>query len=88
MTRAEAVALLGRAKWIMSDMQLSIEAGEAEHAELLLLGSPHITLTEIRALADYVLPPGKRGHVWLVLLQPPQARAKAFTAAVLRAIEK
>lgn len=85
MTAQEAVAILGAAKHVMNDMGgLMVEAGQAENAECLLYRNPSRELAH--QLADSILPPGKRGHVRLVLYPPQNARATAFLAAVLRAV--
>jgi hypothetical protein len=85
MTPHEASRILGTAKWVMLDMGMTIEAGEAEDAELFLLRNP--TPEEARTYADFVLPKGRRGRVKLLLCRPEQARAIAFIAAVLRTVE-
>ena len=83
-TAQEAAYILRVAKWVMYDMGCRIEAGDAERYEIELMQNP--TIETCTAWADYVLPPGKCGRVWLVLLSPPAARAKAFIAAILRAV--
>lgn len=84
MTRNEASDLLRMAKWVMVDTGMTLEAQIAEDAELLLLRG---SVEHAHAHADFVLPKGRRGRIWLVLLAPNKARAKAFTAAVLRAVD-
>jgi hypothetical protein len=83
-TQFEASQILCAAKWVMVDMGMILEADEAEDAELMLL---RCTAQDAHARADYLLPKGRKGRCWLVLLRPEQARARAFTAAVLRAVE-
>lgn len=84
MTRTEASDLLRMVKWIMVDMGMTLEAQIAEGAEIVLL---RCSIEQAHAYADFVLPKGRRGRAWLVLLVPNKARAKAFTAAVLRAVD-
>jgi hypothetical protein len=83
MTRDEAARWLSRMKWIVADAHYTVMAGEIEDAELRL---PELTIAEIRQYADYLLPPGKRGRVKIVLRNPYEARALALTAAILRSI--
>jgi hypothetical protein len=92
-TPEDACTVLTRAQWVMLDMGLVCEAQDAEQREVQLgcaCRAPEFTpakLAEVaHALADHVLPRGRRGRSWLVLLRPDAARAKAFTAAVLRAV--
>jgi len=83
-TAQKAAYILRVAKWVMHDMGCCIEAGDAEDCELFLMRDP--TIEDCRARADYVLPPGKRGRIKLVLYPRPAARAAAFIAAILRAV--
>lgn len=85
MTANEAIEILFDAKWVMSDMGMTLEARDTEDAEMLLRMNPSPALAKQRA--DYLLPLGRYGRAWLVLLSPDRARARAFTAAVLRAVE-
>lgn len=85
MTANEAIEILFAAKWVMSDMGMTLEAGEAEDAEMLLRMNPSPAVAKRHA--DCLLPHGRRGRAWLVLLSPDRARARAFTTAVLRAVE-
>lgn len=82
MNTLEAAALLGRAKHVMP----FIEAGMAEDYEGKLYQG--LSAEQAHELADSVLPRGRRGRVRLVLYPPASARATAFIAAVLRAIEE
>jgi hypothetical protein len=82
MTPAEAIALLGAAKFVMP----TPEAGLAEDFELKLLRG--LSAEQAHHLADSVLPRGRLGRVRLVLYPPASARATAFIAAVLRAVEE
>lgn len=86
MTSAEAEGMLRRAKWVMYDMRLIAEAADAERVECLLASG--VSAKTAHKYADYILPRGYRGHVRLVLLSPQRARATAFIAAILRAIEE
>lgn len=82
MTSLEAAVLLGLAKHSMP----SIDAGVAEDCEVRLYHG--LSAEDAHHLADSVLPRGRRGRVRLVLYPPASARATAFIAAVLRAVEE
>lgn len=82
MTSLEAAILLGHAKHVMP----YIEAGMAEDYQGKLYRG--LSAEQAHQLADSVLPRGRRGRVRLVLYPPASARATAFIAAVLRAVEE
>lgn len=82
MTPLEAAVLLGQVKHAMP----FVEAGIAEDCELKLYYG--LSTEQAHHLADSVLPRGRRGRVRLVLYPPASARATAFIAAVLRAVEE
>jgi hypothetical protein len=84
MTPAEASRILCKAKWVMLDMGMPMEAHEAEQAELRCL---RFSVEDLHAYSHFVLPKGRRGRVRLLLCRPEQARAIAFIAAVLRSVE-
>lgn len=86
MTPREASKILAAAKHVMEDMGLRIEASEAERIEAMLWFG--LEPDDIKRLADYVLPRGRRGRIRLVLLAPEQARAVALIACVLRSIDE
>lgn len=85
MTTLEAADMLERAKHVLDRMGLSYAAGEAERYELYLRG-PGATEWAAHQWARMLIPPGKRGHVTLVLEKPANARALAFIVGVLKAV--
>lgn len=88
MTPAEAVELLWCAARVTERMGMGSVAYEAEVLAVdLELGFLTRRAGDCRRRADYVLPPGRRGRVRLSLMRPEEARATAFVAAVLRAVE-
>lgn len=89
MTRDAAAAAAFAAKWVANDMGLAYAAGVLEDVEAFLACTSPSMLTRAacRAKADFIVPPGRRGRVVLVLDRPESARALSFAAALLRAVE-
>lgn len=82
MTKEEAADLLDVARRSMR----WVESGMAEdYARRLRRHS--FTAEHAHQIANYVLPRGRLGRITLVLNPPDSARAIAFIAAVLRAVE-
>lgn len=86
MTRDEACDWLFKAKWVLVGMGYSLIAADVEQAEILVY-QRRVTVVNLREHADYLVAPGRRGRITLVLHRPVEARALAFAAAVLRAVE-
>lgn len=82
MTASEAADLLDVARKSMR----WLEACTSE--EYALRFRRGLSAENAHKMADYVLPRGRHGHIRLVLYPPDVARATAFIAAVLRAVEE
>ena len=87
MTKEEAIAWAEAAKWIASDLGQGHAAGVLEDVAIFLACTTGLTCDMCRARADFIVAPGRRGRVTLVLSSRPCARILAFAAALLREVE-
>lgn len=82
MTRDELGKLLHTLMWALDDAGHRVAAWQYEDAYgMVCQGHSDENLAKF---ADYVLAPGKRGRVQLVLDPPYEARAKAVLACLLK----
>lgn len=86
-TKEEAIAWAEAAKWIASDLGQGHAAGVLEDVAIFLACTTGLTCDMCRARADFIVAPGRRGRVTLVLSSRPCARILAFAAALLREVE-
>lgn len=84
MTGAEAHALLLDLKDLLENERETHLAG---HVEDILIRLRMLRQPLCRNYADLMLPPGRRGHIRLVLCRPYEARVYAFITAILRSVE-
>lgn len=87
MTREEATAWAEATKWIAYDLGHRHAAGVLEDVEVFLACTRALTREMCRQRADFIVAPGRRGRITLVLEPPGSARALAFAAALLREVE-
>lgn len=85
MTKEEADFLLHHLKFYLADEGFVVCAIEAERTQERI---KHLTSQQAKEYANFVLPPGKRGRVRLVLYQPYEARGYVLIAAILKNIEE
>ncbi len=82
MTRNQLEKLLHTIMWSLNDAGFSMTAGAYQDA-YCRASDPNWTDAMLAEYAGYVLPPGKRGKVHLVLLPPYEARAIAVLKTLL-----
>ena len=85
MSRAEAIALLFCAKYVLADLGQTDAAGVAEDEENRLRDG--VSREDLAEIASSLVKPGKRGRIFKVLYPPQYVRAVCFIAAVLRAVD-
>lgn len=85
MTKDEADFLLHHLKFQLLDGGFKWTAMEVERIQTRIKS---LTSEQCKEYATYILPPGKRGRVKLVLSQPFEARGYILMAAILRTIEE
>jgi hypothetical protein len=83
-TREEVRAFLHWAMYALADTGFSELAGQYEDAYHRIA---RLTPVQCHAYADFVLPPGRPGHIMLVLEPPHIARGIALLAWLLRSVD-
>lgn len=85
MSRKEALYWLHLMKWWLVDNNFTATAVQVENVESRLFEG--LTPAQCREFAKMILPPGKRGRCWLVLVDPVEARALAMLVGILQSVE-
>ena len=86
MTRAEALKWLHVVKWMLEDSGHRGAAWLVEDVEARI--SYGLKTKELlRGYSEFIIEPGKRGHVTLVLNPPYEARVRAWLVGLLRDID-
>ncbi len=85
MTRSEADKLLHQVMWLLADNKQIVVAWMYEEARerIRILSND-----DIKTYADFVLQPGRRGRIRLVLHSPYEARAIALLFGILKDINE
>lgn len=85
-SKKDVLQFIRQLSFVLADARYISLAQDYEHT-VAMLSYAHISPAKCREYADFIVAPGMRGHVTLVLAPPEVARAIALLAWLVRSID-